>query len=133
MERSEAVKTALLRFYEGISKGRVEEFDDIVSSHDATSVQGTAPGEFVTERPQLRFGFETEGVTLTTAEIVAWEEGSVGWAFDTPTFGFPDGSSFPCRLTAILRNEGGTWRLLHGHFSVGVPDEEVVELAKRWS
>jgi SnoaL-like domain len=52
---------------------------------------------------------------------------------DEPKFGFPDGSGFDCRVTAIMRNEGNVWRLVHAHFSVGVPDEEVVELQKRWS
>jgi ketosteroid isomerase-like protein len=37
------------------------------------------------------------------------------------------------RLTAVLHREDGVWKLVHMHVSVGVPDEEVVELQKRWS
>ncbi|MDQ4059074.1 MAG: nuclear transport factor 2 family protein, partial [Actinomycetota bacterium] len=47
--------------------------------------------------------------------------------------GLPDGSAFDCRVTAVARREGEVWRLVHAHFSVGVPDEEVVELQKKWS
>lgn len=36
------------------------------------------------------------------------------------------------RLTAVLDREDGRWKLLHRHVSVGVPDEEVVELQARW-
>ena len=36
------------------------------------------------------------------------------------------------RLTAVLPNEDGRWKIVHAHFSIGVPDEEVVELQQRW-
>jgi SnoaL-like protein len=37
------------------------------------------------------------------------------------------------RLTAVMRQEEGRWKLVHMHLSVGVPDEQVVELQQRWS
>jgi hypothetical protein len=61
------------------------------------------------------------------------EEGSLGWVLDAPKFGFPDGSSFDCRVSAFARKEGDTWKLVHAHFSIRVPDEEVVKLQKKWS
>ena len=36
------------------------------------------------------------------------------------------------RLTAILHEEAGRWKVVHLHVSVGVPDEEVQELQARW-
>jgi hypothetical protein len=110
----------------------VDEFDDIVSA-EATLIIGTAPGEDVTDRDAMRFGFETEGITLQSREAVGYEEGTLGWVVDQPRFGFPDGSGMDCRLTAIFRYEDVTWRLVHAHFSVGVPDDEVVDLQRRWS
>jgi hypothetical protein len=56
----------------------------------------------------------------------------MGWVADEPTFYFPDGSAMRTRLTAILRQEAGNWALVHMHVSVGVPDEEVLELQRRW-
>jgi hypothetical protein len=132
MRESQAVKDAWLRFCQGISTGAIEQFDDIVSP-EANAIIGTAPGEMVTERAAMRFGFETEGVTLESRKAHGYEEGSLGWVVDEPRFGFPDGSSFDCRTTAVLRNEGDTWRLVHAHFSVGVPDDEVVALQQKWS
>jgi SnoaL-like domain len=70
---------------------------------------------------------------LSAGEPVGYEEGSLGWVVDEPTFFFPDGSAMQTRLTAVLHREDGTWKLLHMHVSVGVPDDEVVELQKRWS
>jgi hypothetical protein len=66
------------------------------------------------------------------ADPEGYAEGPLGWLFDQPTFAMPDGSSFKTRVTAVLRNEDGDWRIVHAHFSVAVPDEEVVELASRW-
>ncbi len=132
MRESAAVADAWLRFCEGVSNKLVEQFDDIVSG-EAKVIIGTAPGENVTDRGAMRFGFETEGVTLQSRDAHGFEEGSMGWVVDDPRFGFPDGSGMDCRVTAILRNEAGTWRLVHAHFSVGVPDDEVVDLQQRWA
>lgn len=132
METSEALRDTWLRFCDALSHGRTEEFDELVSAQ-ATSIIGTAPGETVTERSDMRFGFETEGVTLASHSAVGVAEGSLGWVVDEPRFGFPDGTGMDCRVTAVLRLEEDSWRLLHAHFSVGVPDEEVVALQHRWS
>jgi hypothetical protein len=130
LQESPAVKDAWLRFCDGITEGEVERFDDIVSQ-EANLIIGTAPGEMVTERERMRFGFETEGVTLESRSARGYEEGSLGWVVDEPRFGFPDGSSFDCRVRAIARKEGDTWKLVHARFCVGVPDEEVVGLQKK--
>ncbi len=132
MEESTAVRDAWLRFCDGVSEGKVDEFDDIVSEQ-AHLIIGTAPGEMVTERERMRFGFEAEGITLESRNARGYEEDSAGWVIDEPRFGFPDGSGMDCRTTAIFRNEGGTWRMVHAHFSVGVPDEEVATLQAKWS
>lgn len=80
----------------------------------------------VTERLRMQFGFETEDVTLEPRNTKGYEEGSLGWVVDEQRFGFPDGSAFDCRVTAVVRKEDDVWRSIHAHFSVGVPDEEVV-------
>ncbi|MGH2739814.1 MAG: nuclear transport factor 2 family protein [Actinomycetota bacterium] len=36
------------------------------------------------------------------------------------------------RLTGVLHQEDGRWKLVHMHLSVGVPDEEVVDLQRKW-
>jgi ketosteroid isomerase-like protein len=132
MVESPAAVRAWLRFCEGVSNGRVDEFDDIVSK-DAKLIIGTAPGENVSDRAAMRYGFESEGVTLESRSAQGWEEGSLAWVVDEPRFGFPDGSAMDCRVTAVFRAEAGTWRLVHAHFSIGVPDDEVVELQRRWA
>ena len=133
MEQSTAVRDAVLAFYRGVSTKDIARFDELVSAHPATLVIGSAPGEWVTERPRLRFGFEAEGLAVESGERpTGWSEGPMGWFIDEPRFVMPDGSGFRTRLTAVLREEDGRWKIVHMHWSAGVPDEEVVSLQQRW-
>jgi hypothetical protein len=133
MQQSAEVREAMLRFCDRLSAGDVASFDELVSQEPAALIIGTAPGEWVTERDRMRFGFEAEGVRLEAKDPVGYEEGSLGWVVDQPAFVFPDGSTMQTRLTAVMHQEDGRWKLLHMHVSVGVPDEQVIELQQRWS
>lgn len=132
MKESADLAQAWARFADRLSVGDAESFDELVSA-DAKVIVGTAPGERVTEREQMRFGFEAEGVGLTPDEPVAYEEGSMGWVLDEPRFSFPDGSAIKTRTTSVWHQQDGAWKLVHMHVSVGVPDDEVAELQKRWA
>ncbi|MCA1679677.1 MAG: nuclear transport factor 2 family protein [Actinobacteria bacterium] len=133
MEESAAVRDAVLDFYRAISTNAAERFDELVSADPATLVVGTAPGEWVTERPRLRFGFEAEGLTIEPGtRPTGYREGNMGWFVDEPTYGFPGGGGMRTRLTAVVREEDGRWKIVHLHVSVGVPDAEVQELQARW-
>ena len=133
MEASIEVRDAVLGFYQAVSNKEVARFDDIVSADPATLVIGTAPGEWVTERPRLRFGFQAEGLRVEAGpEPAGHAEGSMGWFTDEPRFVLPNGQSFRTRLTAVVRSEAGRWKIVHMHWSAGVPDEEVVDLQRRW-
>jgi hypothetical protein len=133
MRQSANVRETMLRFYDRLSAGDVGSFDELVSQEPATLVIGTAPGERVNDRAGLRFGFEAEGVRIEAGDPLGYEEGSLGWVVDEPTFFFPDGSGMQTRLTAVMHWEDDRWKIVHMHVSVGVPDEEVVELQERWS
>jgi hypothetical protein len=134
VQPSARIRDTMLHFYDRLSASDVESFDELVSQEPVTLIIGTAPGEWVTERETMKFGFETEGFRIETGDAPAgYEEGSMGWFVDEPTFNFPDDSAMVTRLTAVMHREDDRWKLLHMHVSVGVPDEEVVELQRRWS
>jgi len=133
MRHSEKVRDAMLRFCERLSAGDVASFDELVSHEPAALIIGTAPGEWVTERDRMRFGFEAEGLRLEARDPVGYEEGSLGWVVDQPAFVFPDGSVMQTRLTAVMHQENSRWKLVHMHVSVGAPDEQVVDLQQRWA
>jgi ketosteroid isomerase-like protein len=131
MEQASDLTQTWQRFCDRLSAGDVDSFDDLVS-REATVVIGTAPEEWVDDRDRMRFGFETEGVKLTPVNPIAWAEGSMGFVLDRPEFTLPDGSRLDTRVTTVLRLEDGVWRVVHSHFSVGVPDEEVAGLQAAW-
>ena len=80
MQQSAEVREAMLLFYDRLSASDVASFDQLVSQDPATLIIGTAPGEWVTERDRMRFGFEIEGVRIQAGEPAGYEEGSMGWA-----------------------------------------------------
>ena len=133
MRQSDEVRDAMLRFCERLSAGDVASFDELVPREPAALITGTAPGEWVTERDRMRFGFEAEGLRLEAKDPVGYEEGSLGWVVDQPAFVFPDGSVMQTRLTAVMHQEDSRWKLVHMHVSVGVPEEQVVDLQQRWA
>jgi SnoaL-like protein len=133
MRESTDVRDGMLKFYERVSANDVASFAQLVSKSDAILIIGTEAGEFVRERDRLEFGFRTEGYGLTAGpNPVGYEEGTLGWVVDEPVLHYPDGTDVQTRVTAVLHKEDGAWKLVHSHFSVGVPDDEVAELQKRW-
>jgi hypothetical protein len=131
MRASEEVRTRILRFYERFSTGEADVFADGLSTEVGVSVIGSAPEEGHADREgwiaAYRDGIGAAGITLAGDDPRGYEEGSLGWGVDRPRFVLPDGSTLPTRLTAVLRREDDEWKLVHLHFSVGVPDEEAVQ------
>ena len=141
MRHSTEVRDALLRFYEVFSAEDLEGFAQIIAQEadEGVSVIGTEPGDWSEGREQWIAAREAlmramEGLRLEAGEEPqGYEEGSMGWVVDWPRFVLADGNVISTRLTSILHQEDGEWKVVHIHISVGVPDEEVVELQKRWS
>ncbi|MFP5342799.1 MAG: nuclear transport factor 2 family protein [Candidatus Limnocylindria bacterium] len=133
MERDAGVVATMLDFYDRVTASDVASFDRLVSTDPATLVIGTAPGEWVTERDRLRYGFETEGFAIEAGPSPAgYASGDLGWFVDEPVYRFPDGSGIRTRATAVLQARDGAWQIVHMHVSVGVPDEDVIELQAQW-
>ena len=126
MQQSEGVKEAMLRFYEAFTVYDVGSFDRLVSQEHESMVIGTAHDEWFDDREQWRSAFGIVGVRLEAGDALrGWEGGSVGWVADQPTFVLHQhGATIPPRLTAIMRQEDGEWKLVQAHFCVDVPDEE---------
>jgi hypothetical protein len=138
MEQSSELKDLMLRFYDRFSAGDVEGFAQTITAWEGAFVIGTDPQQWEDGRAAWIAGYEAqvrqvEGIRLEPGDLRCYTEGSLGWAADRPTFVLPDGSTIPTRMTAVARLEDGAWKLVNAHFSVGVPDDEVVDLVQRWS
>jgi len=134
MQRSANVRDGLLRFYARFSAGDAGEFARGLAQAEGVSVIGTGPGEGHEDRDDWISTYgrmmrgEMAGTRLEGRDPRAYEEGSLGWAVDEPQFVFADGSRLPTRVTGVLRQEDGEWKVVHLHFSVGVPDEQAMQL-----
>jgi hypothetical protein len=133
MRESAAVKEALGRFYERFAAGDVAAFGDGLSRAADGMVIGTAPAEWYVGRENWIAAYGDQiaaipGLRIEGGEAHAWEDGAVGWAADRPTFVLPEGTGVPVRLTMVFRQEEGRWRPVQAHFSLGVPDEKMMDV-----
>ena len=49
----------------------------------------------------------------------------MGWTADWVTVKLPNGLELPVRHTRIFHQEDGSWKMVHLHVSVAVPDEKI--------
>ncbi|GAC1658618.1 MAG: hypothetical protein NVS4B13_01900 [Candidatus Elarobacter sp.] len=131
MRKSEALRKTAISFYDRFSAGDLASFDELVSEEAALFI-GTADDEWFADRGKLRSGFACEGLCIEGHDPQGWEEGPMGWVSDRPTMLAPGIGPIKTRFTGIFRREAGCWKLVMSHFSVGVPDSEVIELQRRW-
>jgi hypothetical protein len=108
---------------------------DMCSRDPSALFIGTAPNEWLVGlaalEPVMRASLEAGmGLTPGDTQVVAYEEGPVGWVASQSKVGLPNGSSITIRTTTVCQQEGGQWRILHSHQSVGVPDDFVMNVAR---
>ncbi len=136
MERSQDLLDAYLRYVEKTNQGTAQ-LGEVLSSFPEVSAFGTAPEEWWTGRDALlredvleRKAREGLGVQyIPDQHPGAWVEGDFGWLTDNPILRLPNGHEQRFRLTTIFHREGGEWKIVHQHYSIGVPNESVEAFA----
>jgi len=126
----------MLTFYKRFSAGDVGAFAQSIASWPDAFVIGTGPNEWQAGRDVWIEGYEMQitaipGLRIEAGAIGAYADGALGFAADQPRLVLPNGLGIPVRLTAALRLEGDDWKLLCAHFSAGVPDEMLIEIASQ--
>lgn len=129
--RSAEVRNGLLAFYDAFNTHDPARFAARLSGSEGVSVIGSAPGEGHEDRAAwidaYTEGIPAAGIRLETGGSArGWQLGGAGFALDEPSFVLPNGGRLTTRLTAVLALEAGDWKIVHLHFSVGVPDEQAV-------
>ena len=130
MQQSARVKEAILRCYEVFSAGDLEGSVRLLTREEGAVVIGTDPQEWADSRAEFIAFLEAQMTEAETVRMEAgedprcFEEGMMGWVADRPTFVLGDGTTVPSRMTAVMRQEDGEWKLVHAHWSVGVPNRE---------
>jgi SnoaL-like domain len=131
MQSSTAVVDGLVAFYAAYCSHDPDTFADALATGDGVSIIGTAPGEGRPNREEWIAGYSASipnlGLRLEAGpEPRGYAEGSLGFAVDQPRFVLPDARFVAARLTAVLRLEAERWKVVHLHFSVGVPDSDTL-------
>jgi len=135
MEHSDDLKDLTLRFYEAAASGDLSFFDRHVSRQEGVVFVGTDPKEWYEGFDALREAASREatraqsgtmgGMEIGARRLQAYQEGSVGWVIDRgASFRLPDGTEIPFRNTLVFHRENDEWKLVHGHSSIGVRNEE---------
>lgn len=131
MERSQEVEAAFVRFLVALSGGDEAGVTQLATTGGAAALIGSDAREWFTGAgtwevlPALVRAFRAGGLSVTPREPEGYADGSIGWVVDRPTFRTRAGAQTQTRMTGIFRAEGGAWKLVHLHNSVGVPDEQV--------
>ena len=131
LQQSTELREVFLRVYEGMETGDVGLILDLMSRDAGVLVIGTDPDEWWSDFATIEQVYTVQlnemresGVTFQTGDPQCYQEGSVGWCADRGTMVLPDGTQQPVRLTAIFHQEGGDWKMVHSHVSLGVPNEQ---------
>lgn len=128
MEESRGIKDAMARYWASFGADDAEA-DAIITTTDPAIVIGTGPGEGREGPAAWRQGVRDTAEQMPGVRIEmganprAYERNGVGWLCDEPTWVLPDASRIPTRVTTVWSQDGGDWRIVHLHLSVGVPDE----------
>ena len=135
MQQSPEIRELVMRALQLMAAKNAAAIMESCSREPGVLFIGTAPSEWMTSlatlEPVVRASLEGgSGRTPDDVEIQAYQEGSVGWAGYRYSVRLPNGASFPLRWSAIFHQEGGTWKLVHSHASVAIPDEQVMSIAQ---
>jgi hypothetical protein len=132
VQRSEEIEELFRALYASLLAGDPGPAEAMFADGGDVLMIGTDPAEWWVGRESILDHWsmqlkEMAGFRLEPgAEIHAFAEGDVGWFADQPSFVAPDGTRVPGRFTAVVRREGGNWRIVQGHASIGVADEESI-------
>lgn len=66
------------------------------------------------------------GVTVGLDDVSAFRDRNVGWAAGHGHFEL-QGKRVPVRITAVMHEEDGDWKIVQGHASIGVPNEQMLD------
>src|SRR5688500_9278511 len=134
MERSDELRDLTLRLYEAESTGDLAFIERHCSRQEGAVYVGSDPNDWWEGLEVFVEALRAEseaiaeaigGMQIVAGQLQAYREGSVGWSVDRDAlFRLPDGTEVPFRNTYVFVQEDGEWKLIHGHTSIGVRNEE---------
>ncbi len=133
MESSPELRDLTLGVFRAMTTGDAAFVARTFSRQPGVLGIGTDPAEWWADYPTLERVMTAQlqemgagGIQIIGSNPQAYQEGNVGWAADQFTLQMPDGAKIPARLTLVAHREGGAWKIVQFHTSVGARNEEVL-------
>jgi ketosteroid isomerase-like protein len=132
MQRSSEVESLVREFYDAMKRGDSAGLEALIAQGDTVLCIGTDPTEWWEGHAKVASVWKDQmeamggGIELVGGDPRGQESGEVGWFADRPSFLLADGTQVPTRLTGVATRDGGRWRLVQAHISIGIPNEEAV-------
>jgi hypothetical protein len=132
MDSSAEVRAAVLRLYESMATGDVGAIERLFSRQGGVLGIGSDPAEWWVGHNAITRAFaaqlgETGTRNIEPGDLIAFSEGTVGWAADRRTIRLPNGKELVVRETTVWHQEEGEWKLVQFHASLAVPNSELGE------
>jgi hypothetical protein len=131
VEPSSELRDIIVGWFNAVVKGDAAWVDRHVSRVAGSRVVGTDPEEwmdgergaaFLTEEAKAMGGH----IQVTMNDAEAFREGTVGWGVARPTITLPNGKAITPRWSGVFHQEGGEWKLVQLHASVGISNEQLL-------
>ena len=131
-ERSREVEQVLRDTLDAMVRSDLDEIGRRTSRDACVLSIGSDAGEWAEGYDEIMRLFRDStpegelGVRVGLEDVKAFCEGSVGWAAGQGYFDM-EGTRVPIRLTAVLHQEDGAWKVVQSHASIGVPNDKMLD------
>lgn len=131
MDRSPELEELSRRWMESMVDGDAAAFEGLLDTDDSVLFIGSDPQEWWDDRGKIVAAFraqlaEMKGkIQVTPNDVVAYAEDGWGWAALNCTFS-AGGQDSSFRISIVLKRRDDGWKMVHGHASAGVPNEDTV-------
>lgn len=130
MQQSPEITALILEWYRRIAVGdMVAAAEDMLTGESGFIAIGTDPGEWIGDRLSLIQAYRATArigpPQIDVRCIEAYQEDDVAWAADQVVFKRANGIEKVMRHTFVLHRENGQWKVVHAHYSFGIPEDSV--------
>jgi ketosteroid isomerase-like protein len=131
-ETSADIEQVLRDVVDAIAGSNIDEIARRTSHEPCAVAIGSDPGEWTEGYDEIMRLMRDStpdaelGITASLDDVKAFREGSVGWAAGHGYFEL-EGKRVPVRLTAVVHQENGEWKMVQTHASIGVPNERMMD------
>jgi class 3 adenylate cyclase len=128
LRRSDELRAVTARHWAAFRRGDADAVIARLSMMDGVTLFGTDQSEYIDDPDALVRYTRQQFAALPLfpvgdAQIDAWSEGEVGWAVVRSTV--QTATVRELRATIVYHLERDEWKVVHAHFSVPAPNEEV--------